>query len=358
MRRFVLKIILRLGRYAVLPIVALACAVFLIWLVALDHHTILAMATAPFVLSLTPAAAALALGILLLPSLSNRNPEADEATAPGLWSIWKELDHPFVRSGRTLLLDGQFNASIREESRYAGLFTKHVTMTVGLALLIVLDKRAIRAVIAHETAHARLQHTSGGANLFEFISASENLFYYVDPARTVTGRVAYILLYSLLKLLRKEYRALSRENELSADAGAATKVGRDEMARALVMIEACSARLDDLVYVPLEQEVRGAIKAPVPPLRRIFYQLEDIRAREQLAAATLAGPRRQPDPDPTHPPLTKRLANLGYVDVPSVDQFGTSAIGEVLSPEAVKALPARLDNEWCERVNRRVSVGR
>ena len=359
MRRFVLKVILRLGRYAVLPVVALACAVFIVWLMALDRHTVLVVMTAPIVLSVTPAAVALALGIVLVPSRKERHPEADEATAPGLWMIWKEFDHAFSRSRRALLIDADFNASIREERRYAGLFRQHVTMTVGLPLLIVLDERAIRAVIAHEVAHARLQHTSGGANLFEFISASENVLYYADPARTITGRIAYVLLNSLLEWLRKEYRALSRENELAADGSAAMQVGRDEMARALVLIEACGARLADLVYIPLEKEVAGAIKPPMPPLQRIIHRLEDIRAPEQLeAAAALAGPGREPDPDPTHPPLVKRLANLGYIDVPPIDRVDRSAIGRVLSPDAVKNLPARLDDEWRKKVHRLVSVER
>lgn len=358
MRRFVLKVILRLGRYAILPVVALACAVFVTWLMAIDRHTILALTTAPIVLSVTPAAVALALGIVLLPSRANRNPEADEATAPGLWMIWKELDHAFARSGRILLIDADFNASIREEKRYAGLFRQHVTMTVGLPLLIVLDERAIRAVIAHEVAHARLQHASGGTNLFDFISASENVLYYADPDRTVTGRVAYFLLHSLLEWLGKEYRALSRENELFADAGAATQVGRDELARALVLVEACAARLTDFVYIPLEKEVIGAIKAPAPPFQRIFDQLEDIRAPEQLVAAAVAGPRREQDPDPTHPPLAKRLANLGYTDVPSIDQVRTSAIDQLLSREAVKDLPARFDDQWRKKVQQSVSIAR
>ncbi len=279
-------------------------------------------------------------------------------TASGLWAIWKELDQAFARSCRTLLIDANFNASIREERRYAGLFEKHVTMTVGLPLLIILDERAIRAVIAHEVAHARLQHTSGASNLFEFILASENVFYYADPNRTITGRISYILLHSLLEWLRKEYRALSRENELSADAGAAEQVGRDQMARALVLVEACAVRLADLVYIPLEKEVTGAIKAPVPPFQRIVRQLEDIRASEHLTVAALAGPRRDLDPDPTHPPLVKRLANLGYNNVPSIAQIETSAIGLVLSPDAGKGLPARFDDEWRKKVDRFVSVGR
>src|SRR5262249_50381524 len=148
-----------------------------------------------------------------------------------------------------------------------------------------------------------------------------------------------------------------RENELAADAGAAAQVGRSEMARALVLTEACTARLIDLIYDPLEKEVTGAIKVPVPPLQRIVRQLEDIRAPEQLATAARAGPKHEPDPDPTHPPLAKRLANLGYDDIPSIDQTGTSAIGQVLSPEAVKALPARFDDEWRKNTQRRVGIG-
>jgi hypothetical protein len=358
MRRLVLKVILHLGRYAVLPVVALAGALLLAWLIAIDRHTILALATAPIVLCVATAAFALGLGLLLLPSRRDRNFKADEAAAPGLWAIWKELDRAFARSGHTLLIDTNFNASIREERRYAGLFKPHVTMTVGLPLLIILDERAIRAVIAHEVAHAQLRHASGGTNLLDFIAASENVLHYADPDRTITGRVAHALLYSLIEWLEKEYRALSRENELCADAGAAEQVGRGEMARALVLVEGGSARLADLVYVPLEKEMLGAVKAPAPPFQRIFNQLEDIRAPGQLAAAAVAALGSEQDSDTTHPPLSKRLANLGFTDIPPIDKVENSAIDRLLSPEAVRDLPARFDGEWRKRVREWVSVGR
>lgn len=196
MRRIVLKAVLRLGRYAILPIVALTCAMFMVWLMAIDRYTILALAAAPIVLSAAPAAIALALGLVLLPSRRDRNLKVDEAAAPGLWVIWKELDRAFTRAGRTLLIDANFNASIREESRYAGLFKQHITMTVGLPLLIILDERAIRAVIAHEVAHARLQHASGGTNLFDFIAASENVSTtrtQIGPSRGVSPMLSFIL---------------------------------------------------------------------------------------------------------------------------------------------------------------------
>jgi Zn-dependent protease with chaperone function len=358
MRRLVLKAILSLGRYAVLPVVALAAALLMAWLIALDHYPISALATAPIVFCAATAALALALGILLLPSRKYRDFRADEAAAPGLWAIWQELDRAFARSGRTLVIDDNFNASIMEQAGYAGLFRPHVTMNIGLPLLIVMDQRAIRAVIAHEIAHTRLRHTSGGTNLYEFLAASQTVLHYADPDRTVTGRIAHALLHSLLEWLEAEYRALSRENELCADSDAARQVGREEMARALVLLEGGGTRIDDLVMKPLEQEMLGAIRAPTPPLQRIAAQLQDIREPEQLAAAATAGLRGEEDPASTHPPFGKRLANLGFTDVPPIDKVETSAIDQLLSPETADALLLRFNDEWRKRVRDYVSVDR
>ena len=84
MRRLVLKAILNLGRYAVLPVVGVAGALLMAWLMALDHYTMVALATAPIVFCVTTAALALALGILLLPSRRDRDFMADPTAAPGL----------------------------------------------------------------------------------------------------------------------------------------------------------------------------------------------------------------------------------------------------------------------------------
>lgn len=358
MRRLVLKIILRLGRYAVLPVVALAGVILAVWLMAMDRYTITTLATAPIVFSLFTAAVAVAIGLLLLPSRKHRSFEASEAAAPGLWAAWKDLDPGFVRSNRSLRIDTDFNASIGEVSRYAGLFGRQVTMTVGLPLLIILDERAVRAIIAHEVAHARLRHTSGSINLADFIAASENVLFYADPDHTITGRIARALLHSMLEWLEKEYRALSRENELYADLGSAEQVGRAEAARALVLTEACGTRLTDLVYAPLEKEVLGAIHAPRPPFERVLEQLGDIRAPEPMAAAAVAGLTREHDPDATHPPFAARLANLGYTDIPDIDGVGTSAIDQLLSQDAAKDIIARFDEEWRKKAQAWVTVGR
>jgi hypothetical protein len=96
----------------------------------------------------------------------------------------------------------------------------------------------------------------------------------------------------------------------------------------------------------------------VTPFQRIFNRLADIRAPEQLAAAAVASLKHEQDSESTHPPLDKRLANLGFTDIPPIDKAQNSAVDQVLSPEALRELPARFDDEWRKRVREWVNVGR
>ncbi len=201
MRTTILKLILALGRYAVLPVVAVALVVFSAWLIALDHYQSLALVISPVVLPFTTSAVFLAFGLLLLPERSKPVPGVEEAAAPGLWAIWKDLDRKSDGVRRKLVIDGDVNATIGEQRQFMGLFGRRLTMTIGLPLLIVLDERAVRAVVAHEVGHAELQHTSGSANLYEFILAALNIFEYADPETTTTGRISATLLNALLEWL-------------------------------------------------------------------------------------------------------------------------------------------------------------
>jgi hypothetical protein len=102
----------------------------------------------------------------------------------------------------------------------------------------------------------------------------------------------------------------------------------------------------------------GAIKVPRPPFDRIFNQLGDIRAREPMAAAALAGLSREHDPYSTHPPFGKRLANLGDTDIPSIEEMGVSAVDQLLAPDAAKNLAARFDEDWRKKAQAWVDVGK
>jgi hypothetical protein len=353
MRNAITKLILALGRYAVLPAVVVALAALLVWLIALDHYPWLALATSPIVLPAATGAIVLALGLLLLPGRRNADPAVEEAAAPGLWAMWNELDPTSAGSRRALVIDADMNASIGEQRQFMGLFSRQLTMTIGLPLLIVLDERAVRAVIAH----AALRHTSGAANLNEFLAAAGNIFEYADPETTITGRIADVLLNALLEWLHKEYLILSRQNELAADRQAAECVGFHDAVRALVLVAGMTARIGELVFTPLEKELLGAIRAPVPPLQRIISQLDTIRTPDEIKAAALARMASEKDDvNSTHPSLRQRLANLGFAEIPEFDAAQTSALDALLSSHAIKELVARLDNQWSKNATEQVDI--
>ena len=147
MSTFITKSILLLGRYAVLPVAGLAVAVFIGWLAAFDAFPHLAALALLVVVPITTIAIALPIGLLLPIPADKQRDAVDESTAPGLWAMWDELDGTTPRARRTLRIDPELNASIGERRRYFGLAHRHLMMTVGLPLLLVLDAPAVRAVV-------------------------------------------------------------------------------------------------------------------------------------------------------------------------------------------------------------------
>jgi Zn-dependent protease with chaperone function len=348
--------ILQLGRYAVLPVAALAVAVFMCWLAAFDAYPRMAARSLPLVLPVTTIALALAIGLLLPIRRRKERDAADETAAPGLWAMWNELDAETPRARRTLVIDPELNASIGERRRYLALAHRDLTMTVGLSLLLVLDDRAVRAVVAHEVAHARLQHTTGGANLYEFIVAAANLFDHLDPERTITGRIAHILLKSLLGWVWAEFHAIGYRNELAADGEAGERTGAHEMARALVLSHHAAWGLKELIDDPLDKELLGAIRAPTPPLQRVVDQLDAIWA---YRTTDVGEPRASEEPDAEkdcHPPLRERLANLGFAAIPDVVPPGASAAESLLSAQALKQRLTEFNDRWRRNADARIGL--
>jgi Zn-dependent protease with chaperone function len=352
MRTAILKPILLLGRYAMMPVIAIGVAVFITWLIVLDAHPIAALIALPIVLP--TAIAAIVIGIGLLLPMRNRvdGITLDEHAAPTLWAMWNELDRVSSPASRVLMVDHDLNASIGEQRRYLGLARRKLIMTMGMILLIVMDEQAVRAVVAHEVAHGKLQHTTGGANLHEFIRAAANLFTYFDPANTVFGGIADILLRLLLKRVNEAYRLLSRQNEFEADRDAAAQVGAIEMARALLLLEISSARVKELVFDPLKQELLGAVRVPTPPLQRILNARDAICAPGEVDAAALA----KDGDDWDHPPLGERLANLGFATPPQVDAVQTSAAATLIAETALDDLVKTLDDKWRKAVWHAVEI--
>ena len=354
MRTAITKSILVLGRYAVLPIAALAVALFFGWLVAFDTFPRTAAICLPVIIAIATVAISLAIGFLLPAPRTKARNAVDEGAAPGLWAMWNELDGATPRARRTLEIDPALNASIGEDRRCFGLLHRDITMTVGLPLLLVLDEGAVRAVVAHEVAHARLQHTTGGANLYEFMVAAANLFDHLDPEHTISGRIAHLLLSSLLKWVEAEFWVIRRQNELEADREAADRVGVHDMARALVLVDGAAAGMKELIMGPLDKELLGAIRAPTPPLQRLVDQLDAIRAHRPTDAA--AETKQDGDTEDYHPPLRERLANLGFAAIPQVEAPRMTAAEALLSTAAMKELFAKFNDKWRRNANEAIGI--
>jgi Zn-dependent protease with chaperone function len=327
---------------------------FIGWLAAFDDHPGMAVLALPVVLPIITIALALPIGLLLpIPHAKDRN-AVDEGAAAGLWAMWTELDDATPRSRRTLQIDPHLNASIGERRRYFALAHRHLTMTVGLPLLLLLDERAIRAVVAHEVAHARLQHTTGGTNLHEFMVAAANLFDHLDAERTITGRIAHALLSSLLAWVSAEFHAIRYRNELEADRQAGERTGAHEMARALVLVHNAGWGMKELIFDPLDKELLGAIRAPKPPLQRLIDQLDAIRTYRASDGAE--PPHEKDEPEDYHPPLRERLANLGFATVPDVELPRASASESLVSAARLQDLLTEFNADWRRKVDRFVGL--
>jgi hypothetical protein len=354
MRRVILWFILTFGRFATLPVSVAGLALLAGWLALLEaHFLVAALVLAPVVIPFAIASVALVAGLLLLPERSVAAGNVDDSAAPGLWAIWDEFDSSPRRTRRLCITD-DLNAAISERWAYAPPFRRRLTMRIGFPLLLVLDAPAMRAIIAHEVAHARLQHTSGGANLADFINAVDNLLDYSEG--TVTAYVADLLLESLLAYLHKENMALSRQNELAADRHAEACVDPVEIARSLALMVAAQDILRESVIEPLEQELLGAIRAPAPPMQRIVEQLPALRDPDRVNAAIARLVQAPHEPDQTHPSLCASLENLGFATPPRFAPALTCAGDSLLSPGSLATMVAGFDTEWTRCVSEHVKI--
>lgn len=202
------------------------------------------------------------------------------------------------------------NASVSEAS--TGLLSGHRrVMTLGLPLMAALTPDELRAVVAHE-----LGHYAGGDTRFSAwiwrtrvavlrtvieLGGSDSFF-----RRTIVR--APFLLYA--KLFERLTSAVSRQQELAADAMAARAAGAAAAGSALRRVSAADPayRADwasDLSFL-LEKGTR-------PPIANGFGQFlaehQIVAQLDEVVAADLQ--TQEADPYASHPTLKQRLVALG-----------------------------------------------
>lgn len=246
-----------------------------------------------------------------------------QAEAPGLFAMVAELAAASgARPPSRIYLVRDVNAAVVEHGGFLGVSAERV-MLIGLPLLEMLTVAELRAVIAHELGH----FLGGDTRLGGVASYTVALFRSVletgerSPFRQGTQHFAVEmglgLAESLTRAVVGQYAkvfffltgALSRQQEVAADAWSVRLAGADAAASALRK----SDELGPLFSAYLRGDVAFAVRSGALPTD-LFAGFDAFRARfpeTDAGARFVASLRAQPaDPYDSHPPLEARLRAL------------------------------------------------
>lgn len=269
------------------------------------------------------------------------------ADAPALFEalerIRKKIKGPPIHR---VLLDADFNASIRQHPRF-GLFGGGVNyLNIGLPLLMALDRPRFLAVLAHEYGHLRGDHGRFAAWIYRTRLSWAMLNHGLrnDEGPVAAATQAFLRWY-FPRFSAKTF-ALARQDEYEADRISGKLLGKDVAAAALTEI----AIKGDWVareFWPEHWSAASGQALPVGPYAAMRPLLglapPGDFARESLRQAL----RRISDVDDTHPGLRDRLEALkAGKNLPAWSSSSRTAL-ELLGAGSAKWI-AHFDKEWCK----------
>ncbi|MDH6593173.1 Zn-dependent protease with chaperone function [Variovorax sp. TBS-050B] len=207
-------------------------------------------------------------------------------------------------------LDDAFNASIRQVPRF-GLFGGAVnSLTVGLPLLMMLDRQRLLSVLAHEYGHLRGQHGKLSAWIYRTRLSWLKLDESLQQDEGVMALVSQAFFRWYFPRFAARTFALARQDEYEADRIAARLLGAPVAAAALTEIAIKDSWYAEEFWAA---HWARAEREPEPPgpfqalMAQAGKPLDDAFARHALREAM----RQVSDLDDTHPVLRDRLEALG-----------------------------------------------
>lgn len=243
-----------------------------------------------------------------------------------------------------VMLTDEFNASISQHPRY-GLFggATHY-LTIGMPLMLALDRSRFLAVLAHEYAHLRGDHGVLGAWVYRTRQSWLKLYHELRHDGGVVSWLTQGFLHWYFPRFAARSFALARHDEYEADRLAGKLVGAPVMAAALTEIQIKSAWLNQIFWPAHWHQAidRPQPLGPMVGLARLLpLAPEEAFAQRALREAV----KRLSDIDDTHPVLRDRLEALdqpvklpAWSDQPAVALLGVKA----------KTWLARFDQQWCK----------
>ena len=267
-----------------------------------------------------------------------------EADAPALFKALERIRKKIKGTAIDhVLLDGSFNASISQVPRWGLLGGATNYLTIGLPLLLAIDRPRFLTVLAHEYGHLRGGHGKFAARIYRtrmsWMKLERSLRH--DSGAVAMASQAFLRWY-FPRFMARTF-ALARQDEYEADRIAGKLVGRDVVGAALTEISIKGQWLK-AEFWPLHWSAALGSPQPAGPfgaMRTLLAQpVADDFARQSLRQALI---QLSGEVD-THPVLRDRLEALNASK--KLPVWSTRTALELLGSGADTWLE-RFDKEWC-----------
>ena len=180
------------------------------------------------------AAAVVFLAWMLRPAWRFEGRELKPDEAPQLHAELDRLKQKLQVPGRMrVFLDDSFNASAAETRGWFGVLGTQCALTLGVPLLVALDREQVLAVIAHELGHFSRRHGRLGQWLYRARVGWNQYAQSVGESDSVFDQAASWYARQFVPFFSARSFVHSRQCEYEADADAALAVGSRTFAAAL-----------------------------------------------------------------------------------------------------------------------------
>ena len=287
-------------------------------------------------------------GILLFiwiarPSFRFDGRELTPTEAPRLHEEIASLKLKLRVPGRMkVYLDESFNASAAETRGLFGLFGTQSALTLGVPLLVALNREQVLAVVAHEFGHFSRRHGRLGNWLYR---ARVGWIQYAEQISESDGsfdRAAAWYAERFVPFFSARSFVHSRQCEYEADSDAALAFGSKSAAAALTRVAVISRLWEERLPREIATWQLQNRKPPADFHARFAALVRQCTSAEAQAWVEEALRASSSWLD-THPSLSERLASLG-----ETAQFASSvnSAGEELIGESWLRVVAEFDAKW------------
>lgn len=259
----------------------------------------------------------------------------------GLEKIRKKINGPVIHH---VLLDTEFNASISQLPRF-GLFGGSVNyLTIGLPVLMALDKPRFFAIMAHEYGHLREGHGQFSAWVYRtrlsWDKLSHSMRHDAGPVAMATNS---FLNWYFPRFLAKSF-ALARHEEYQADSFAGKLLGSEVAGAAQVEFSIKSDWVATEFWSRHWQlaTFHALPQSPFDAMRLQLAQSPPVQYANETLKRTL---REISDGVDTHPALRDRLEAL---NAPLVLPTWSAKPALNLLGNKVDAYILHFDKQWCK----------